>query len=60
MIPVIIGCMGGGAKKLREQVEKILVTSDIDKIWREMLRTTVMESESLLRKIITGIVAGEF
>jgi len=60
VIPVIIGCMGGGARKLREQVEKILVTSDIDKIWKEMLRTTLMESESILRKIITGLVAGEF
>ena len=56
VIPVVIGCMGGGAGIMKEQVEKILMTSDTEKVCREMLRTTVMESESILRKVVTNIV----
>ena len=56
MIPVVIGCMGGGVKVMREQVRKILINSDTDKVCREMLKTAVMESESILKKLITNIV----
>ena len=59
MIPIVIGCMGGGVGVMREQVRKILISSDTDKVCREMLRTVVMESESILRKVITNIVTGE-
>ena len=59
VIPVVIGCMGGGTGMMRGQVEKILMSSDTDKICREMLRTTVMESESILRKVISNIVTTE-
>jgi len=44
---------------MKQQVEKILMTSDTNKISREMLRTTVMESESMLRKVISNIVTTE-
>ena len=56
MISVVIGCMGGGVKVMREQVRKILINSDTDKVCREMLKTAVMESESILKKLITNIV----
>jgi hypothetical protein len=59
IIPVIVGCMGGGAETMRTQVGKILLSSNIDQICREMLRTTVMESESILRKVISNIVTTE-
>ena len=57
VIPVVIGCMGGGAGMMRSQVGKILMTGgDVDRVCREMLRMTVMETESILRKVISGIV----
>ena len=56
VIPVVIGCMGGGAGLMKEQVEKILMSSNTSKVCREMLRTTVMESASILRKVVTNIV----
>ena len=59
VIPIVIGCMGGGVGVMREQVRKILINSDTDKVCREMLRTAVMESESILRKVITNIVTGD-
>ena len=58
VIPIVIECMGGGVRVMREQVKMILINSDTDKICREMLRTVVMESESMLRKI-TNIVTGD-
>ena len=57
VILIVIGCMGGGVGVIREQVRKI--NSDTDKVCREMLRTAVMESASILRKIITNIVTGD-
>ena len=59
MIPIVIGCMGEGVGVMREKVRKILINSDADKVCRETLRTEVMESESILRKVITNIVTGD-
>ena len=60
VILTVIGCMSGEVEVMREQVVwKILISCDTDQICREMLRTVVMESESILRKDITNIVTGE-
>ena len=53
---VEIGCMGGGAGVMKGQVRKILISSNVEQTCREMLRTTVMESESIVRKVISNIV----
>ena len=58
-IPIVIGCMDGGVGMMREQVKKILINSYTDQVCREMLRTAVMESESILRKVITNILTGD-
>ena len=60
VIPVVIGCMSGGAKGMKTQVEKILIEGDTSRICREMLRTTIMESESILRKVISNIVTTDY
>ena len=59
VIPIVIGYMGGGVGVMREQVRKIFINSDTEKVCKEMLRTAVMESESILRKVITNIVTGD-
>ena len=59
VIPIVIECMGGGVGVMREKLRKILISSDTDKVCREMLRTAVMESESILRKVITHIATGD-
>ena len=53
-ILIAIGCMSGGVGAMKEKVKKILW--DTDKICREMLRTAVMESKTILRKVIANIV----
>ena len=59
VIPIVIECMGGEVGVLKEQVRKILINSDTDKVCREKLRMAVMESESILRKVIANIVTGD-
>ena len=59
MIPKVLDCMGGEVGVTREQVRKILINSDTEKVCREILRTAVMESESILKKVITNIVTGD-
>ena len=59
VIPIEVGYMGGGVGVMREYVRKILINGDSDKVCREMLRTKAMESESILRKVITNIVTGD-
>ena len=59
VVPVVIGCMGGRVKAMEEQVRKILINSNIEKVCREMLRTTIMELESILRKVIANIVTAD-
>ena len=55
----MIRCISGGVGVIREQVKKTFIDSYTDKVCREMLRTVVMESESLLRKVTTNIVTGD-
>ena len=52
--------MGGGVGVMRRQVRKILINSDTDKVCSEMLRTAVMKSESILRKVIPNIVTEDY
>ena len=59
VIPIVIECMGGEVGVMRERLRKILINSDTEKVCSEMLRTAVMESESILRKVITNIVTGD-
>ena len=39
VIPIVIGCMGGGVGLMRELIREILINSDTDKVGREMLKT---------------------
>ena len=59
VIPTVIECMGEGVGVMRKQVRKILINRDTEKVCREMLRTTVMELESMQRKFISNIVIGD-
>ena len=59
VIPIVIRSMGRGIGGMREKVRNIVINSETHKVCREMFRTTIMESESILRKVITNIVTGD-
>ena len=44
--------------KLREQIVKVLKTGKkkITRIWREMLKTVLAESEIIMRKVLSHIL----
>ena len=55
IIPMIIGCPGGGINKLQQQIDK-LIRHDKEAEWvvRNMQMTALMESERLLRKVLSN------
>ena len=58
VVPTIIGCLGGGMKELTESIRQIFEYENNDKelewISREMQKTVPWESESLIRKVLSG------
>ena len=59
MIPTIIGCLGGGMKELRTNIKRILKNycddNELD-IANEMQKTVLWESESIIRKTLSGLL----
>ena len=57
MVPIVTGCLAGGMKQVECQVKKI-IKDEGGARWtcNEMLKAVLFESESMLRKILTGII----
>ena len=57
VIPVVIGALGGGIKEVIHEVKKIFKQDDLsEKIVGEMQRTILMDGETIIRKILSGLV----
>ena len=60
VIPTIIGCLGGGMKELRTNIKRILKNycddNELDIIANEMQKTVLWESESIIRKTLSGLL----
>ena len=60
VIPKIIGCLGGGMKKLKENIRQIFEYNENDKklewIAREIQKTVPWESKSLNGKVLSGLL----
>ena len=56
VIPVVIGALSGGIKEEIHEVKKIFKQDDLsEKIAREMQRTILMDGETIIRKILSGL-----
>ena len=56
-VPVIIGCLEGGIKQLENDVRKIFGNEkQITPTVREMQKTVLWESESIIRKVLSGLL----
>ena len=57
---VVIRCLGGGMKELKESIRQIFKYKNNDKelewISREMQKTVIWESISLIRKKLSGLL----
>lgn len=58
LIPVVIGCCGGGTKDVRNAMSELFEEKTIHKIANEMQKTVLWESETILRKILSGLCLG--
>ena len=57
IIPLVIGCVGGGAERLKAQLEKVLINKDtVNYVCKEMVKEVVWHSETILRKVLSGVV----
>ena len=60
VIPTITGCLGERMKELRESIRQIFEYENNDKelewISQEMQKTVLWESESLIRKVLSGLL----
>ena len=60
IIPFVIGCLGGGMKKLEDEMAKLVPEGKPRlKITREMQKVVLMESETIVRKIKSRILQAE-
>ena len=55
IVPVVVGCMGGGGEHTLRQIKE-LVPSRAESILAEMTKTVLWESESVLRKVLSGLI----
>ena len=60
ILPIVIGCLGGGMKQVQEQVKKIMQNENtMKKTCNEMLKKILIESEIILRRTTLGIIQTE-
>ena len=59
VIPVIIGCLGGGVNELKANTNQIfhnMNDNKLSKVVREMQKTVLWESESIIKKKLSGLL----
>ena len=59
VIPTIIRCLEGGIKELKESLKRIFENDndkELESLAREMQKTVLWESESLMRKVLSGLL----
>ena len=57
IVPLIIGCCGGGFKNARLAINKTLRNDkESFRITKDIQKTVICESESILRKVLSGLI----
>ena len=61
VIPAVIGALGGSIKEAIHEVKKIFKHNDLsEKIVGEMQRTVLLDGETIVRKMLSGLVQTDF
>ena len=59
-VPLVIGALDGGVKETIQQIERIFGKGDWGKrIVGEVQKTILMDSKSIIRKVLSGLVQTE-
>ena len=60
MVPVVVGAFGGGIKVLKVDLKKIFDNNkQLDEVVAVMQKTVLMDSESIFRRVMSGLIQGE-
>ena len=60
IVPLVVGCLGGGIGRLLKNIFRIIGDQiKSERIVKEMQKIVLMESETIMRKILAGIVTSE-
>ena len=60
IVPVIVGALGGGIKVLRFDLKKIFENNELlEEIIAMIQKTILMDSESIIQRVISGLIQGE-
>ena len=60
VVPVIIDALRGGMKMLKTELKSVFNDQElVDKIAGEMQRTVLMDSESIIRRVISDLIQGD-
>ena len=60
VVPVIIGCPGGGVEKTGKVVAKLTEGKrDVIRTVRTMQQTILLEGETIMGKVLSGIIQSE-
>ena len=59
VIPIVVGALGGGLKKMISELSKLITKREtVMRTVSEMQKTILMDSESIIRKVMSGLVQG--
>ena len=57
VVPVVVGALGGGIKELKVDLRKIFADTElVDKVAAMMQKTVLMDSESIIQRVISGLI----
>ena len=60
LLPAVIGALGGGIKTLRNDLKKVFHNNELlDEVVATMQKTVLMDSESMIRRVMSGPIQGE-
>ena len=60
VVPVVVGALGGGTKALKVNLKKIFDNNELlDEVVSMMQKTVLMDSESIVRRVMSGLIQGE-
>ena len=60
VVPIVIGCLGGGMERAKRQIELILTDKKrVNWTSKQMVKSVLFESETIIRKITCGLTQSE-
>ena len=60
VVPVVVSALGGGIKTLKVDLKKIFHNNELlEEVFAVMQKTVLMDSESIIRRVMSGLIKGE-